>query len=277
MLKMINDGKVFEVPEVKDQKDISYAVLSDLHTGHVTGYLPPNMMSKSGNLIRQNQLQRKVHRETIRHLKEIGEVDILIILGDLCEGKQVKIAGVGLHDCDTDTMVKWAVHSVLEWCSILKPKVIIITKGTDYHTTVGIGGDLDYQIASILGATFSVYYGVELYLKLGELIWYLRHYYPTVSVNRMMPLEKMFRFKARDVAAGRCKVIPDVMGFGHVHVSMPLTKIENRTYAFVAPALKGKDDYMRGKGYPYEADLGLVHMVQTGKYVDQYRFYRILP
>lgn len=273
-VNLIDNNKIVKIPEFIEQDDVSYAVLSDSHIGHIKGYLPANAYTKKGQRVPQNPLQRKMHRETIRYLKEIGEVDILILLGDLCEGKQVRTAGIELHDADTDTMVKWAIEAILEWCSYLKPKVIVMVKGTDYHTTVGIGGDLDYQVANILSQIYKVYYGVELYLKIGQLIWYLRHYYPTVSVNRMMPLEKLFRFRARDFASGRLKVIADVMGFAHIHLHL-FSKIEQRTYMFTAPALKGKDNYMKSRGYGWEPDLGVLSLKQTGKYIDQHRFYRI--
>lgn len=277
VLRVIHNSKVVKIPKISDVENLKYAVMSDPHIGHQVGYLPPNAISKKGHRVQQSQFQRRLHRETISHLKEIGKVDILLLLGDLCEGKQVRMAGVGLHDADTDTMVKWAVQSILEWCSYLKPKVIIITKGTDYHTTRNIGGDLDYQVANILGQTFEVYYGIEIYAKLGKLVWYLRHYYPTVSVNRTMPLEKMFRFKARDFAAEKLKIFPDVMGFAHIHLCLGLTKIDQKTYAFTAPALKGKDDYMKSRGYGWEPDLGVLELRQNGKYIDYSRFYRIEP
>lgn len=275
MLRIINNNDVVKIPEISDVENLKVAVMSDPHVGHEVGYLPSNALSKNGHKVQQSKLQQKMHRETIRHLKKIGEVDILLLLGDLCEGKQSRMAGVGLRDADTDTMVGWAVSAILEWCSYLKPKAIIITKGTDYHTTRNIGGDLDYQVANILAQTFNVYYGIEMFAKIGKLIWYLRHYYPTVSVNRTMPLEKMFRFKARDFVAKRLKVFPDVMGFAHIHLYLGLIKIEQRTYMFTSPALKGKDSHMKSKGYGWEPDLGILVFEQNGKYIDSNRFYRI--
>lgn len=249
--------------------------MGDMHVGHEEGYLHPFAMTKKGVEVKQSQKQQLRHNQIISHLKEIGKVDVLILTGDLCEGKQIRMAGVGLNQTDTDTTVKWASQIILEWCYILKPKVILVAKGTDYHTSVGIGGDLDYQVASMLSASgYKVYYGVELLVKLGQLIWYIRHYYPTVSVNRIMPLEKMFRFKSRDFMAKRLKYFPDVMAFAHIHLCLGIVKIEQRTYAFTTPALKGKDAYMKSKGYGWQPDKGVLFLEQTGKYIDHSRFYR---
>jgi len=185
------------------------------------------------------------------------------------------MAGIELHDADTDSMVRWASQAILEICKYLNPKVIIITKGTDYHVTAGIGGDLDYQVANVLSSSYDVYYGIEIYAKIGKNIWYLRHYYPTVSVNRIMPLEKMFRFKARDWAAGKLRQFPDVMAFGHIHLCLGIVRIEQRTYAFTAPALKGKDNFIKSRGYGWEGDIGMIYLEQKGKYIDHFHFERV--
>lgn len=273
MLEVINN--VNDLVKITRKKNLKIVIAGDTHVGHQEGYLAPNMQTKKGVVVRQSKTQKERHSETIRHLQEIGEIDILILTGDLCEGKQVRMAGIGLNATDTDTMVKWTSMTILDWCTILKPKYIVITKGTDYHTSVGIGGDLDYQVASMLSASgYKVYYGIEINVKLGELVWYLRHYYPTVSVNRTMPLEKMYRFKSRDYTAERLKILPDVMLFAHIHLQLGPIKIEQRTYAMTAPALKGKDSYMKSKGYGWEPDIGILFLEQTGKYIDHKRFYR---
>lgn len=269
MLKIVNLGEYIAL--LVDTLFLRILIIADLHTGSKYGLLPPDARNKQGTKVPQSSLQHKMWKKLMVYLSEIDDIDVLIIGGDICEGKQVRVAGIGLEDADTDLMVRWATMSLLEICRIVNPKKILIVKGTDYHTSRAIGGDLDFQVAQMLGATYDVYYGIEINAFLGKekILWNLKHVYPTVSTNTLTPLEKNHRLMCREYNAGRLKYLPNVYGRFHIHRQLGPQRIDStrdkkRVYGFVGPCLKAQDPYMAQKPYSLIPDIGILYIEQDG-------------
>jgi len=256
-------------PEVKELKVL---VTGDWHALDKYGVNPPNIHSMEGTPISQSDLQKKVFKETKKICEEIGHVDIAILMGDMAEGKQVKSQGVPLNDANTDTQVEAAFKFYEETIHKYNtPDVVVAVMGTPYHSSVGIGGNLDYQIALRIGTITNVIYGypnLTMYVGADKVKWSLRHKISIAKVNRMMPLEQIVRLQARDEAEsfdGDLNNLPDISIFAHRHEpQIPVPIGQGRRWAAVSPPLKAADIYAETMQTPVKNTVGLMTITQYG-------------
>jgi len=95
---------------------------ADWHVGSMTG-LTSNP---------QNNIQEKLLKSFKVCAKKYGKPDILVINGDIIDGKQLKSAGAGLTEDDIRNQEKDAIKLI----KLIKPREVILVSGTAYH--VGI-------------------------------------------------------------------------------------------------------------------------------------------
>jgi hypothetical protein len=257
-----------------EHDEVNILVTADWHVGDKYGVLPQKPVTKEGIGINPTPIQRKIYKELVKTLKTIGHVDLLLVMGDICEGKQLKSFGVPLNDADTDNQVNWAAELYQEtFWDLCTPEKVICIMGTDYHVAVGIGGNLDYQFSSKIKEMSDVIFGYpNAWFKLGkeELVWDLRHRVSIARVNRLMPFEKTIRTYAHNVANDG-GIIPDVIGRAHNHaICYPAVNVSDGRIpriAFNAPCLKADDVYGQTLQYPGTAKVGVSTMLQSGKRV----------
>ena len=258
----------------KDKEDIKILVTGDWHVGDRHGILPRKPTDITGGGVNPSPAQRSMHRQLTKALKEIGHVDLLLIMGDSCEGKQLKSFGVPLNDSDTDNQVNWAAELYMEtffdYCS---PEKVLSIMGTPYHVMVGIGGNLDYQFTAKIAGMSDVIFGYpNAVFKLGKnkLLWDLQHRVSIATVNRLMPYEKIIRTYAQNVANDG-GVVPDVMGRAHNHgicyAAVNVSDGRIPRIGFNAACLKGEDTYGATLPYPSTPKIGVTTMSQKGKIV----------
>jgi hypothetical protein len=257
-----------------DQETMSILVTGDWHVGDKYGILPKNPVTKEGSGIRPSNTQKRIYSDLVKTLKTIGHVDLLLIMGDTCEGKQLSSFGVPLNDADTDNQVNWAAELYQEtFYDINSPDKVISVMGTPYHVMVGIGGNLDYQVAQKISTMSETYFGypnAQFYLGKGKLLWDLQHRVSIASVNRLMPFEKTIRTYAVNVANDGGEV-PDVIGRGHNHsICYDAINVSDGAIpriAFNNACLKADDIYGLGLPYPTTAKVGVTTMRQEGRIV----------
>jgi len=248
---------------LSDEETVNGVITGDWHIGDKYAPLPEQPATKEGGGIKPSKTQKKIKKELINQLKKCEPIDLLIMMGDCIEGKQLRSFGVPVSDADTDTQVNWAYQFYEEtFYEYLKPKQVIVIMGTPYHVMVGIGGNLDYQFAekiSRLGETIFGYPNLQFYLGKEKLLWDLRHRISIARVNKLMPLEKTFR-NFFEMAATKGQHIPKVIGRGHNHsISKTVTDMSTGIepwYAFMSPTLKANDVYGQTLSYPDEPNLG---------------------
>jgi len=227
-------------------KPVRILITGDWHALDKYGINPPCTVSKEGTPVSQSEIQKKVFNETQEICKKIGHVDIVFLMGDLAEGKQVKVFGTPLNDADTDIQVDAAFRfyeeTIYKYCT---PEYALVVMGTPYHVTVGIGGNLDYQIAeriSRLTKTIFGYPNLTFYLGKDKVQWNLQHRMSIARFNRMTPLEKTIRQWATieiNSLLGDFENIPDVIVRAHRHeAQIPIGIGEGRRWAIVSPPLK---------------------------------------
>ena len=254
-----------------DQNEVTALVTGDWHVGDKYGILPRKPITKDGGGVRPSQTQSKIYRELIQTLKKIGHVDLLLIMGDTCEGKQLASFGVPLNDADTDNQVNWSGEFYQEtFYDINSPDVVISIMGTAYHVMVGIGGNLDYQVSQKIAQMSDTYFGYpNARFNLGEekLLWDLQHRVSIANVNRLMPFEKIIRTYAVN-AANNGGVVPDVIGRAHNHdlcyAAVDVSDGSIPRIAFNSACLKADDIYGQNLSYPAMAKVGVTTMKQTG-------------
>lgn len=253
-----------------DTKPVDILVTGDWHALDKFGINPPHTASKEGTPVAQSKLQKKVFKETREICKGIGHVDVVLLMGDLAEGKQMKAFGIPLNDADTDVQVDSAFRfyeeTVFKYCT---PDYVIVVMGTPYHVTMGIGGNLDYQIAekiSRISKTIFGYPSLTFFLGRDKVRWHAQHRMSFARVNRMMPLEKTVRQWATMEAnslTGNEQNIPDVIVRAHRHeAQIPIGIGEGRRWAMVSPPLKAVDVYADLMPYPVRSSVALMKVTQ---------------
>jgi len=105
--------------------------ISDLHCGHLVGITPPGW----GDL--QKEKMGRIRRECWiayrRIVKSLLPIDVLIVNGDMIEGKGERSSGTELITSDREEQARMAAHCIDIWGA----DKIVATRGTPYHTGVG--------------------------------------------------------------------------------------------------------------------------------------------
>lgn len=265
-----------------ERDEVNGVVSGCWHVGDKYGSLPKNPITKEGTGVVGSRVQKRLYTELVESLKKIGQTELLILMGDLVEGKQLKVAGVPLNDSDTDTQVEWAYQLYEEtFYKYCNPEKVIVVMGTPYHVLVGVGGNLDYQVADKISRISDVTFGypaLRFYLGSKKLLWDVRHRISIASVNLLMPLEKTFRAYYR-ILAEEDSPIPDVICRGHNHsIVFEPTNVssgKNRRYALVSPCMKASDVYGETLPYPSTPKTGVMTIKQTDRLWGEYHPFNI--
>jgi len=252
----------------------------DWHTLDKWGVCPKDFKTKEGTPLTQHPVQKIVYDETIEICKKIGHVDVAFLMGDMAEGKQVSAYGVPLMDADTDNQVnaafKFYEDTIYKYCT---PTIVLAIMGTPYHRSVGIGGDLDYQIALRISTLSNVVFGqpnLNFLLGKDKVRWNLQHRISIARVNRMMPFEKTYRQHARlesESWTGDFSRIPDMFVRAHRHdPQIPFGIGEGRRWAMATPPLKVVDEFADLLPYPVKCTAGLmtVKQIELGDFQGKY-------
>jgi hypothetical protein len=125
-------------------------IISDLHCGHLAGLTP----SKWQLSIRGDHdwdkfaiLQRELWDNYTRVVRYLGNVDLLIVNGDLIDGRGERSGSTELITTDRHKQCDMAVAAL----NIIKTKNTVITYGTPYHT--GEQEDFEKDVAKEIGAS----------------------------------------------------------------------------------------------------------------------------
>ena len=120
-------------------------VLSDFHAGHEVGLTPPkwNIGQADDPMVEYRSILWSRFKDILR---AVGKPDILVLNGDLIDGRGEKSGSVELLVLDRLDQVNMASEIVGE----VGAKTVIMTRGTDYH--VGLSESFENQIAVNVGA-----------------------------------------------------------------------------------------------------------------------------
>ena len=118
-------------------------VMSDLHCGHVAGLTPHCYASSEPFTLNK---QSDAYDKYLEILKKVKHVDVLIVNGDLIDGKGGRSGGTELITSDRLEQCNIAAECILQ----VKADKIVIVRGTPYHA--GSEEDWEDVIASKVNA-----------------------------------------------------------------------------------------------------------------------------
>ncbi len=276
-LKIIDPNK-YPIVVSKD-KDFKIVVLSDAHIGSRTGYLPSGCKHEREEEQPQTTDQVTMEKNLLKSLTKIGKVDILILLGDMIEGKNSKAGGLDIGNVNTDVQVEWAFLFGKSVIDILQPKHVLGLNGSEYHTE----GTLDRRLLHRLSLHYTntdFYYGTYLKFFLGDKYWYLQHRFID-GVSKAGTLEKYWD-KLHKMSWDRGRT-PDVIGYGHTHKAQNPVQLVNGkqpVYGFVAPCQKMPDMFCSQGPVGAFWEIGFMYIEQEGvelygRYINTYRYWEV--
>jgi hypothetical protein len=112
-------------------------LISDLHVGAQHGLFPPDFTDEHGTTYKINEGQRILWDYFNQYINKLNEfkINILIVLGDLIGGKNVKELGTYMTNVDLNNQQIPAVVSILKYVCEEVPTIekVIILRGTPYH------------------------------------------------------------------------------------------------------------------------------------------------
>ena len=107
--------------------------IADLHCGHRVGLTPPDYQFFGKNPEHQYNKWYRIQQECWnwyqRKVKQHEGPDILVVNGDLIDGRSEKSGGVELISIDRNEQIKMAADCINIW----KAKHVVIVRGTPYH------------------------------------------------------------------------------------------------------------------------------------------------
>jgi hypothetical protein len=123
-------------------------LLGDLHCGHITGLTPPGWQSNPESKPALKAMQQEMWTKYRALVRQLGPVDVLIVNGDIIDGKGSRSGGTELLCTDLFEQGDMAVKALQIW----NPDKTIMTFGTPYHTATASGEDVERVVAEKLDA-----------------------------------------------------------------------------------------------------------------------------
>lgn len=126
--------------------------IGDLHCGHYAGLTPPVFQYRCtvgpNYLRKRGALQFECWSWYSKTLASLQPIDVLIVNGDMIDGKGTRSGGTELVTSDMQQQADMAAMCILE----AKASKIICTYGTPYHVSAD-GDDMESIVASKVDAT----------------------------------------------------------------------------------------------------------------------------
>lgn len=142
-------------------------VIGDLHCGSMGGLTPPQWIISKGRNQFFSKLQEEMWENYIETLKDFGKIDVLVVNGDIIEGKGTRSGSTELLAPDMIEQTDMAIEAI----SHIKADKIFFTYGTPYHTASTSGEDFDKIVANAFKSTIHD----ELNLKVNDVLFNIKH------------------------------------------------------------------------------------------------------
>lgn len=257
--------------ETKIEANVEYDELTLWHITkkrilHFLGIGDIHESSKSSRF--RERVQKAFFNYARELVKKVGKIEVLLLMGDLAEGKDKRGGGVHLETTNTDSQVDRVVKKLQDLIDIIKPEFVIGVGGSPYHRQDG-NSDLDRRVLVALARQnpkIKFIFGETLFLEFGRMNWYLRHHYSTGRL-RTWQLEAFSQDWITNAELNGGEQA-DVFGFAHVHIPIHPHQImtgEKTKWAFVTPGLKANDRFLKSKNRPKTAFIGVTYIKQNDK------------
>lgn len=138
--------------------------ISDLHCGSDVGLTPPDWQNKS--------IQMDLWLAFDEMIQALLPIDILIVNGDMIDGKASRWGGTGMITIDRAEQAEMAAQAIEH----IGAREVYLTYGTPYHT--GRGEDWEGVVADKLGAPIED----QLWLEVNGVMFDVKHFIGASSV-----------------------------------------------------------------------------------------------
>lgn len=154
-------------------KEALIVALADLHCGHIGGITPPDYWfaaeSTDPKRAQWAEVQRELWNTYFSLAQEYRRPDVLIVNGDLIDGRGERTGGTELITSDLEAQCHMAAEALEIWDA----KRIICSYGTPYHTGHA-GQDWEKHVIDILGEGAEIH--SHPFLKVGKITFDIKHF-----------------------------------------------------------------------------------------------------
>jgi len=235
-------------------------VIADLHSGHRIGLTPPlhqwrpKPKSNRPDTTQHNKwanLQSALWRHYVEALKRVKPIDILIVNGDMIDGKGARSGGTELISSDRVKQAEIASDAILE----AEAPIIRCSYGTGYHT--GLDEDMENLVIDklrIADPGLDVKIGSHEWIDVNGVVIDFKHFTSRSSIphGKGTPLSKEWLWNIL-WAEQNLQPRADIIIRSHVHYAFHCGE-PGSWYACITPALQGM-----GSKYGAREMKGLVH------------------
>jgi len=242
--------------------DVRLGIVSDIHSGSLYAPMPARMKivdDQSGDerIVTPSRTQAKLLALWKDMCKRMGDVDVLLVNGDVCDGVQRANQGAETWTSNLDTQVDAAVALL----SMVKAKRFRFTMGSPYH--VGENMPCDKVVAKRMGGVF----GNDLILdfKRQGIRFHASHYvgtarvwqYATTSLARDMLLLRLNKDRRKYGDVDYC-----IRSHAHAFVGV----LFSHTGGFTTPGWQTRTPFAVKHGLITPPDIGwlLLTITQDG-------------
>jgi len=233
--------------------------ISDVHVGSNYAIFPEGFRNpEDGSLIDLNVYQKQLLKFWESLASKLAPADIIVLLGDLIEGQQMKEKFGTLKLQNIQHQADAFVHL---FSSSWKWRKLYVIRGTDYHVAT-LGMHAEEYIARRLGAEkidADKYSAYDLKLEVDGVTIHAAHHvgYSRVPHYRFTPLAReMWLARLFDDYFGKI----DILARGHVHYFL-YAQIENILRAFTCPSWQLPTPHQRKHSvFGSNASIGLVEV-----------------
>lgn len=229
--------------------------ISDLHVGHVVGLTHPGLQTDT----RYKSVQKKLWEYFDSTIKQLGEIDLLLVCGDAIDGQSKRSGMVECFIPDIDDQIYHAAEIIKG----VGAKKIVMVHGTPYHVARDDGSDAERAIAEIVGADIEGH----AYVECDGVLFDIKHKVGSSGIphGRHTAIAKENLWSRLWEDKGMPRGDNTILLRGHVHYHNYCGG--NGWLGMTLPALQGMGSKYGVRQCSGTVDFGLVHFdIEGGRY-----------
>jgi hypothetical protein len=219
-------------------------VVGDLHSGSNVSVKHPEMVlnkDMEGQEVATplNGVQERQYQEWVHMCEVVGKVDLVIHMGDMCDGVNYRGEGLGTWTTSIEDQVRNAVKLLKE----IDADKHLGVRGTPYHTKLNKAAD--DVVMERMGSTKIDW---DMRLEVEDIVFNLRHWIATTKSVFMYRPTKIAREMLLLMQSKHDLGTFDFLIRGHVHTTMYLDMKDSMgMIGLTTPCWKARDEFVRSK------------------------------
>jgi hypothetical protein len=235
--------------------------IGDLHDGSEVALKSPDFVRQNRDdgkrvPIPNNPIQDIFYSEWVNMCKVIGKVNLVVLMGDMCDGVNYKNEGCGTWTTNMNEQISDATNLL----NMIDTDNYIGVKGSRYHIKDNMTADelvlqelgyrgnktkwIDDEEVGNESREYELHMDYDMRLEIEELSFNLRHWLSTTSSTFMYRPTKIAREMLKLQTATQTLGEFDFVIRAHVHKYLYLD-IDTEIVGVTLPCWKGRDDFAR--------------------------------